>query len=55
MNFVRFINMLMNDTTFLLDESIGCLRRIHEVQQAMNNKENMELSLTGNAYKNSDS
>ncbi|XP_072035141.1 ubiquitin conjugation factor E4 B-like [Amphiura filiformis] len=38
--FVRFINMLMNDTTFLLDESIGCLRRIHEVQQAMNNKDN---------------
>ncbi|XP_063965881.1 ubiquitin conjugation factor E4 B-like isoform X2 [Lytechinus pictus] len=32
-NFVRFINMLMNDTTFLLDESIGCLKRIHEIQE----------------------
>ena len=34
-NFVRFINMLMNDTTFLLDESIGCLKRIHELQEVM--------------------
>ncbi|XP_072174441.1 ubiquitin conjugation factor E4 B-like [Diadema setosum] len=37
-NFVRFINMLMNDTTFLLDESIGCLKRIHEVQENMKDK-----------------
>ncbi|XP_071805789.1 ubiquitin conjugation factor E4 B-like isoform X1 [Asterias amurensis] len=37
--FVRFINMLMNDTTFLLDESLACLKRIHEVQEAMKNKE----------------
>ncbi|XP_030843161.1 ubiquitin conjugation factor E4 B isoform X2 [Strongylocentrotus purpuratus] len=38
-NFVRFINMLMNDTTFLLDESIGCLKRIHEVQEAMKDQQ----------------
>ena len=31
--FVKFINMLMNDTTFLLDESMDALKRIHEVQQ----------------------
>ena len=32
--FVKFINMLMNDTTFLLDESLESLRRIHETQEA---------------------
>ena len=30
--FVRFVNMLMNDTTFLLDEAIGSLKTIHEIQ-----------------------
>ncbi|XP_077997981.1 ubiquitin conjugation factor E4 B-like [Glandiceps talaboti] len=34
-DFVRFVNMLMNDTTFLLDESLDCLKRIHEVQELM--------------------
>ncbi|XP_026280818.1 ubiquitin conjugation factor E4 B isoform X1 [Frankliniella occidentalis] len=33
--FVKFINMLMNDTTFLLDESLESLKRIHEVQELM--------------------
>ena len=37
--FVKFVNMLMNDTTFLLDESLDCLKRIHEVQEALENKE----------------
>lgn len=31
--FVKFVNMLMNDTTFLLDESLDCLKRIHEMQE----------------------
>ena len=31
----RFINMMMNDTTFLLDESLSALTRIHEVQEDM--------------------
>ena len=31
-NFIKFINMMMNDTTFLLDESLDALKRIHEVQ-----------------------
>lgn len=30
-HFVKFVNMLMNDTTFLLDESLESLKRIHEV------------------------
>lgn len=37
--FVRFINLLMNDTTFLLDESLETLKRIHELQSEMDNKE----------------
>lgn len=37
--FVRYINMLINDTTFLLDESLESLKRIHEVQEEMRNKE----------------
>uniref|UniRef100_A0A8C4QCV9 Ubiquitin conjugation factor E4 B n=1 Tax=Eptatretus burgeri TaxID=7764 RepID=A0A8C4QCV9_EPTBU len=37
--FVRFINMLINDTTFLLDESLDSLKRIHEIQEEMKNKE----------------
>ncbi|XP_048470819.1 ubiquitin conjugation factor E4 B [Rhincodon typus] len=37
--FVRYINMLINDTTYLLDESLDSLKRIHEVQEEMKNKE----------------
>jgi ubiquitin conjugation factor E4 B len=33
--FIRFINMLINDTTFLLDESLDALKAIHETQEAM--------------------
>ncbi|XP_055375638.1 ubiquitin conjugation factor E4 B [Condylostylus longicornis] len=33
--FVKFINMLMNDTTFLLDECLEYLKRIHQVQVLM--------------------
>lgn len=40
--FVRYINMLINDTTFLLDESLESLKRIHEVQEEMKNKEQWE-------------
>ncbi|CAG7716740.1 unnamed protein product, partial [Allacma fusca] len=35
--FVRFVNMLMNDTTFLLDESLEALKRIHEIQDLQTN------------------
>lgn len=36
--FVKFINMLMNDTTFLLDECLEYLKRIHETQEMMMNE-----------------
>ena len=32
LNFVKFVNMLMNDTTYLLDESMETLKRIRELQ-----------------------
>ncbi|KAK3701373.1 hypothetical protein QZH41_008755, partial [Actinostola sp. cb2023] len=35
--FVRFVNMLINDTIFLLDESLDSLKRINEIQQLMAN------------------
>ncbi|KAK5641761.1 hypothetical protein RI129_010308 [Pyrocoelia pectoralis] len=38
--FVKFINMLMNDTTFLLDESLESLKRIHEVQELITDETN---------------
>lgn len=36
--FVKFVNMLINDTTFLLDESLENLKKIHEVQTLMMNE-----------------
>lgn len=35
--FIRFINMLLNDTTYLLDESIDLLKSINETQTAISN------------------
>lgn len=35
--FTRFVNMLTNDTTFLLDESMDSLKTIHEIQELLNN------------------
>ena len=37
--FIRFVNMLMNDTTFLLDEAISSLKRIHEIQEMKKSEE----------------
>lgn len=36
--FVVFANMLMNDTTFLLDESLDTLKNIRELQELIDNK-----------------
>lgn len=36
-NFARFVNMLINDTTFLLDESVDTLKNIRDTQDMMNN------------------
>lgn len=38
--FVKFVNMLMNDTTFLLDESLESLKRVHEVQELIADTQN---------------
>ncbi|KAL8293009.1 hypothetical protein RQP46_000703 [Phenoliferia psychrophenolica] len=37
--YVRFANLLMNDTTFLLDEGIGLLAKILEIQKLMDDTE----------------
>ena len=37
-HFVKFVNMLMNDTTYLLDESMETLKSIREAQDLMDNK-----------------
>ncbi|KRZ16182.1 Ubiquitin conjugation factor E4 B, partial [Trichinella zimbabwensis] len=34
-SFIRFVNMLINDTTFLLDESLEGLKRLNEAQRLM--------------------
>lgn len=41
-SFIRFINMLINDTTFLLDESLDALKAIHETQEAQKDKESWD-------------
>ena len=40
--FVRFVNMLINDTTFLLDEALNCLKSINEIQLLMKNRPEWE-------------
>lgn len=37
-HFVKFVNMLMNDTTYLLDESMTTLKSIRELQDLMDSK-----------------
>ncbi|ETN80141.1 u-box domain protein [Necator americanus] len=37
--FIRFINMVINDATFLLDESLAALKKIHDVELLMSNKD----------------
>jgi len=37
-HFVKFVNMLMNDTTYLLDESMVTLKSIRELQDLMDNR-----------------
>lgn len=37
--FVRFVNLLMNDTTYLLDEAITTLREIRGIEQEIGRKE----------------
>ena len=38
-NFVRFVNLLLNDTTYLLDEALIKLAEIHGYQERMKNSD----------------
>lgn len=42
--FVKFVNLLMNDTTYLLDESLGSLADIHKLQDEMSAPEFASLT-----------
>uniref|UniRef100_A0A158R5B5 Ubiquitin conjugation factor E4 B n=1 Tax=Syphacia muris TaxID=451379 RepID=A0A158R5B5_9BILA len=37
--FIRFINMVVNDTTYLLDESLLALKKIHDIETLMETAE----------------
>ena len=37
--FVRFVNLMINDVTYLMDESLSDLVKIHEIQEEMANVE----------------
>jgi ubiquitin conjugation factor E4 B len=39
--FVRFVNMMVNDVTFVLDESLSSLAKIHELTKEIANPDNM--------------
>eukprot|EP00128_Syssomonas_multiformis_P018998 Colp12_sorted_trinity150504_noHs@3402 len=41
-SFVKFVNLLMNDTTYLLDESLGKLSEIRDAQLLMDDKNRWE-------------
>ncbi|KAF9935087.1 hypothetical protein BGZ65_003503 [Modicella reniformis] len=41
-SFVRFVNLLMNDTTYLLDEGLTKLCEIHSIETEMDDKETWE-------------
>ncbi|KAF9586088.1 hypothetical protein BGW38_009841 [Lunasporangiospora selenospora] len=41
-SFVRFANLLMNDTTYLLDEGLSKLTEIHEIEVEMDDKARWE-------------
>ncbi|KAJ3542484.1 hypothetical protein NMY22_g3494 [Coprinellus aureogranulatus] len=40
--FVKFVNLMINDVTYLLDESLGEMAQIHAIQVEMDNKEAWE-------------
>ncbi|CAF1159716.1 unnamed protein product, partial [Didymodactylos carnosus] len=41
-DFIRFLNMAINDVLYLLDESLQLLKKIHEIESAMDRKEAWE-------------
>ena len=38
-NFVRFVNLMINDVTYLMDESLNELTQIHNIETEMENQE----------------
>jgi len=42
--FVRFVNLLLNDVTFVLDESLSAFVKIHAVQEELKDSDNMEAA-----------
>ncbi|PIL22469.1 hypothetical protein GSI_15157 [Ganoderma sinense ZZ0214-1] len=40
--FIRFVNLMINDVTFLLDESLSELSKIHDIQMEMEDREAFE-------------
>ena len=40
--FIRFLNMAINDVTYLLDESLQLLQKIHNIESEMENKDEWE-------------
>uniref|UniRef100_A0A915AJU9 Ubiquitin conjugation factor E4 B n=1 Tax=Parascaris univalens TaxID=6257 RepID=A0A915AJU9_PARUN len=43
-DFIRFINMVINDATYLLDESLLALKKIHDIETQMESSEWSTLS-----------
>ncbi len=42
--FIRFLNMAINDVTYLLDESLQLLKKIHDIETDIDNKEEWETT-----------
>jgi ubiquitin conjugation factor E4 B len=42
--FIRFLNMAINDVTYLLDESLQLLKKIHDIETDIDNKEEWEAT-----------
>jgi hypothetical protein len=42
--FIRFLNMAINDVTYLLDESLQLLKKIHDIETDMDNKDEWEAT-----------
>lgn len=42
--FIRFLNMAINDVTYLLDESLQLLKKIRDIETDMDNKEEWEAT-----------
>ena len=43
--FVRFVNLLLNDVTFVLDESLSSFLKIHELSEQLKNAEDMDAAV----------